>query len=188
MSRILTELELSGFIRCYRSYGKKKRQSLYQLVDFFTFFYFTFLQNAARDEHYWTNFIENARHRVWSGYAFEQVCLAHLPQIKQKLGISGVLTSAYSWISNNRENGAQIDLVIERNDKVINLCEIKFANSVFTIDKKTDENICNKRALFKEETKSRHAIHVTMITTYGVKHNQYWGNIQSEISANDLFI
>jgi len=106
MSRILTELELSGFIRCYRSYGKKKRQSLYQLVDFFTFFYFTFLQNAARDEHYWTNFIENARHRVWSGYAFEQVCLAHLPQIKQKLGISGVLTSAYSWISNNRERCA----------------------------------------------------------------------------------
>jgi hypothetical protein len=112
-NRILIELELSGFIRRYRCYEKKIRQSLYQLVDFYTLFYFNFLKDNTFDEHYWTNFIENARHRAWSGYAFEQVCLSHLPQIKQKLGISGVLTNTYSWISNNKENGAQIDLVIE---------------------------------------------------------------------------
>ena len=188
INRTLIELELSGFIRRYRSYGKKIRQSLYQLVDFYTLFYFNFLKdNAFNDEHYWTNFIENARHRAWSGYAFEQVCLAHLPQIKQKLGISGILTNTYSWISKDTENGAQIDLVIERNDKVINLCEMKYANEEITIDKKQAENLRHKRFVFREETKTRKALHVTMITTYGVKHNQYWGNVQSEITVNDLF-
>ena len=187
-NRILEELELSGFIRRYKGYGKKIRQSMYQLVDFYTLFYFNFLkENAFNDEHYWTNFIENARHRAWSGYAFEQVCLAHLPQIKQKLGIAGVLTNTYSWISNNRENGAQIDLVIERNDKVINLCEMKYASEKFTIDKRQDENLRHKRAAFREETQTRKALHLTMITTYGVKRNQYWGNIQSEVTVNDLF-
>ena len=189
INRILVELELSEFIRRYRSYGKKKRQSLYQLVDFYTLFYFNYLNDyTLKDEHYWTNFIENARHRAWSGYAFEQVCLAHLPQIKQKLGISGVLTNTCSWVSSDKENGAQIDLVIERNDRVINLCEIKYAKDAFTIDKKQDENIRHKRAAFKEETKTRKAVHLTMITTHGVKHNQYRGNIQSEIAANDLFM
>jgi len=188
-NRILKELELSGFIRRYRGYGKKVRQSMYQLVDFFSLFYFNFLKNSAfEDEHYWTNFIDNARHRAWSGYAFEQVCLAHLPQIKQKLGISGVLTNTCSWTSNDKENGAQIDLVIERNDKVINLCEMKYANKEFTIDKKTDENLRHKRATFQEETKNNKTLHLTMITFYGVKRNQYWGNIQSEVTVNDLFI
>ncbi|MDR2233441.1 MAG: ATP-binding protein [Tannerella sp.] len=187
-NRLLKELELSGFIRRYKGYGKKIRQSLYQLIDFYSLFYFNFLKNNAfDDEHYWTNFIGDARHRAWSGYAFEQVCLSHLSQIKQKLGISGVLTKTYSWISSDKENGAQIDLVLERNDRVINLCEMKYAGKEFVIDKKTDENLRHKRAAFKEETKTNHALHLTMITTYGVKHNQYWGSIQSEVTVNDLF-
>jgi hypothetical protein len=188
VNRTLQELELSGFIRRYRNYGKKIRYSLYQLVDFYTLFYFNFLKdNPFNDEHYWTNFIENARHRAWSGYAFEQVCLAHLLQIKQKLGISGVLTNAFSWVSSDKENGAQIDLVIERNDRVINLCEIKFSNGKFSIDKKLDENIRNKREVFREETKTNKALHITMLTVDGIKHNIYWGNIQSEITVNDIF-
>ena len=65
-------------------------------------------------EHFWTNYIENSRHRAWNSYAFEQVCLFHLPQKKQKLGISGVLTKTYSWRSNEKDNGAQIDLIIDK--------------------------------------------------------------------------
>jgi hypothetical protein len=98
-----------------------------------------------------------------------------------------VLTNTYSWISNNKENSAQIDLVIERNDRVINLCEMKFATGEFAIDKKYAENLRYKRAAFKEETKNRKALHITMITTYGVKRNQYWGIVQSEITVDDLF-
>jgi hypothetical protein len=188
LTKILEELELSGFIRRYRSYGKIERQSLFQLVDFFTLFYFNFMSdNKYNDENYWTNFIENARHRAWSGYAFEQVCLAHLPQIKSKLGVSGVLTNTASWRSREANNGAQIDLLIERKDNVINLCEMKYVQEQFIIDKKQDENLRNKRAVFKYETKTRKAVHLTMITTYGVKHNEYWGNIQSEVMMDDLF-
>jgi hypothetical protein len=189
LNRTLEELELSGFIRRYKNYGKKTRQSLYQLIDFYTLFYFTFLKNNTfNDEHYWTNFIESSHHRAWSGYAFEQVCLANLSQIKEKIGISGVLKNAYSWVINNMENGAQIDLVIERNDKVINLCEMKYANGEFTIDKKLDASLRQKRMLFKEETKTRKAVHLTMISTYGIKPNEYRGHIQSKITMNELFI
>ena len=147
-----------------------------------------FLKNKTFDDsHSWTNAIDNARRRAWSGYAFEQVCLAHLPQIKQKLGIAGVLTKTASWRSNNKENAAQIDLLIERNDRVINLCEMKYAVDEFVIDKQYDEILRKKRASFREESKTRKTIHLTMITTNGVRHNQYWGNIQSEVTMNDLF-
>jgi len=188
LTKTLIELELCGFIRKYKAFEKKERQSLFQLTDFFTLFYFNFMsEKKFDDEHFWTNFIENARHRAWSGYAFEQVCLAHLPQIKRKLGIAGVLTNTASWRTSERGNGAQIDLLIERNDKVINLCEIKYVQEQIVIDKKLDENLRNKRAAFKRETKTKKAIHLTMITTYGVKHNEYWGNIQSEVVMDDLF-
>jgi hypothetical protein len=188
INRIFDELELCGFIRRYRSYGKKTRDTIFQLIDFYTLFYFNFLKDrSVLDEHYWSHFIENARHRAWSGYAFEQVCLAHLSQIKQTLGISGILTSAYSWRSSGSESGAQIDLVIERNDRVINLCEMKFASEKFSIDKKQDESLRNKRAVFREETQTNKALHLIMITTYGVKRNKFSGNVQSQITVNDLF-
>jgi AAA+ ATPase superfamily predicted ATPase len=188
LSRTLEELELCGFIRQYKAFEKRKRQGLFQLVDLFTLFYFNFMyNNKFDDEHYWTNFIENARHRAWSGYAFEQVCMAHLSQIKRKLGIAGVLANTASWRSKESDNGAQIDLLIDRNDRVINLCEMKFSNNLFVIDKKYDEILRNKREIFKYETKTCKAIHLTMITTYGVKHNIYWGNIHSEVTMDDLF-
>ena len=188
ISKTLEELELCGFIRKYSAFGNKERLSMFQLCDFFTMFYFNFMSDSKlKDGHYWTNFIENARHRAWSGYSFEQVCLSHLPQIKRKLGIAGVLTNTASWRSSQPGNGAQIDLLIERNDRVINLCEMKYAREQFVIDKKQDENLRNKRAAFKRETKTNKAIHLTMITTYGVSRNEYWGNIQSEVTMNDLF-
>jgi AAA+ ATPase superfamily predicted ATPase len=188
LTRTLEELEASGFIRRYNSFKKKKKNAIYQLVDFFTLFYFNFMHNKLEnDEHFWTNFIENARHRAWSGYGFEQVCLAHLPQIKQKLSIAGVLTRTASWRINDKENAAQIDLLIERNDKVINLCEMKYASEEFVIDKNYDEILRKKRGVFRSQTKTKKAIHITLITTYGVKHNEYWGNIQSEVTMTDLF-
>jgi len=116
-----------------------------------------------------------------------QVCLAHLPQIKHKLSIAGVLTKTASWRSNDKESTAQIDLLIERNDKVINLCEMKYASEEFIIDKSYDEILRNKRGVFRAQTKTKKAIHITLITTYGVRHNEYWGNIQSEVTMIDLF-
>jgi hypothetical protein len=85
------------------------------------------------------------------------------------------------------ENGAQIDLLIDRNDNIINLCEMKYANKEFVITKSQDANLRNKRAAFIEESKTRKTVHITLVTTYGVKHNEYWNNIQSEVMLDDLF-
>ncbi|MDR2556728.1 MAG: AAA family ATPase [Bacteroidales bacterium] len=188
LTNVLKELEISGFIKKYKSFGKKERDVLYQLVDFFTLFYYNFMHGKNNnDENFWTNFSENAKHRAWSGYAFEQVCLAHIRQIKQKLSIGGMISNISSWRYADSESGAQIDLVIDRTDKIINLCEVKYSNSLFTIDKNYDENLRNRKELFREKTKTTKALHLTMLTTYGIKHNEYYNNIQSEIILDDLF-
>jgi hypothetical protein len=188
LSKTLEELEQCGFIRKYNAFDKRNKYSLYQLVDFYTLFYLNFIRhNKYGDEHFWTNFVDNAKHRAWSGYAFEQVCLTHIKQIKSKLGIAGVLTYTASWRSQKADPGAQVDLLIERNDNVINLCEMKYALKEFTIDKKYEENLRNKKAAFIEETKNRKSIHLTMVSTYGVKRNEYSGVIQSEVKMDDLF-
>jgi hypothetical protein len=195
ISRILEELEQCGFIRIYNDYRQQSKNRIYQLVDFYSLFYLNFIAGEKQlPENYWASQMDNPKHRAWSGYSFEQVSMAHIKQIKSKLGISGVTTKVYSWRSRDAacrvsaETGAQIDLIIQRNDKITNLCEIKFSNKEFVIDKKYDEVLHNKKYTFIEETGSRDAVHLTMITTYGVKHNAYWNNIQSEITMNDLFV
>jgi AAA+ ATPase superfamily predicted ATPase len=189
LTTILKELEQCDFIRSYSAYKKKSKDRLFQLIDFYSLFYLNFMENVKQtDEHFWTSLMDSAVHHTWSGYAFEQVCLQHTAQIRRKLGIAGVVTYSASWRSKKSETAAQIDLLIDRNDGIINLCEMKYANTEFVIDKKYDEILRNKRGSFKEESKSRKAVHFTMVTTYGVKHNEYWGNIQSEVVMNDLFV
>jgi len=188
LSAILEELELCHFIRSYNAFEKKTKERLYQLIDFYSLFYLNFVQKAKSDDTFsWTNLIGSAKHRAWSGYAFEQVCMQHIDQIRQKLGISGVTTCSAAWRSKKSEPAAQIDLLIDRNDGIINLCEMKYADDEFVIDKKTDENLRNKKSSFIREAKVRKAVHITMVTTYGVKRNEYWGNIQSEVKMDDLF-
>jgi AAA+ ATPase superfamily predicted ATPase len=189
LTTVLEELEQCSFIRSYNAYEKKTKDRLYQLVDFYSLFYLNFIKDNRRsDEHFWANLIDNAKHRAWSGYAFEQVCMQHATQIRQKLGISGVVTYSAAWRSKKSDPAAQVDLLIDRNDGIINLCEIKYAGSEFVIDKQQDENLRNKKSAFISETKTRKAVHITMVTTYGMKHNEYWNNIQSEVVMDDLFV
>jgi len=189
LTSILEELEQCNFIRSYSAYEKKTKERLYQLIDFYSLFYLNFIKGNRRNNgHFWTNFTDNAKHRAWSGYAFEQVCMQHDAQIRQKLGISGVVTYSAAWRSKKSEPAAQVDLLIDRNDGVINLCEMKYSESEFVIDKKQDENLRNKKSAFIEETKTKKAVHITMVTTYGVKRNEYWNGIQSEVKMDDLFV
>ncbi|WP_300602031.1 ATP-binding protein [Niabella sp.] len=182
-TRILKELEESGFLRKYSPFGKKERNSLYQLSDFYSLFYLRFIVNR-RDENNWINGLDDPKHRAWSGYAFEQVCLAHIKEIKQALGISGVQTSVSSWTG----EGAQIDLVIDRKDQVINLCEMKFSLNNFTITKKYAGDLRNKIAAFREATGTRKALYLTLITTYGLARNEYSGAlVQNDLNMDLLF-
>jgi len=188
-TKILTELEESGFIRKYTPFGKKSRNSLYQLSDFYSLFYQRFIKNSLTiNQDNWLTFIDSPKYRVWSGYAFEQVCLHHLPQIKQALGISGVQTSVSAWRSKSKMEGAQIDLVIDRRDQVINLCEMKYSINPFTIDNKYAEELRNKTGVFKSETNTRKSVFLTMITTFGLKSNSYsTGLVQNDLKMDILF-
>lgn len=188
LSNKLEELVQCGFIKAYHSVGKTSKNTVYQLIDFYTLYYFNYIKDSiASNANHWTNLIDNAKHRAWSGYGFEQVCLMHEEQIRKKMGISGIISYSYSWRSKAKENGAQIDLLIDRNDDVINLCEIKFSKEKYCIDKKTHQNLMHKKAAFIHETKTRKAVHLTMVTTYGLVHNEYWNDIQSEVIMDDLF-
>jgi len=188
-SRLLTELEESGFIRKYVPFGKKQRNSLYQLVDFYSLFYLRFLKDRRiEDQDNWLTYIDNPKYRTWSGYAFEQVCLAHLPQIKRALGISGVQTAVSSWRSSSISPGAQIDLVIDRRDQVINLCEMKFSVNPFDIDQKYASELQNKVGVFRQETGTRKSVFLTMITTFGLQSNNLSGGmVQNDLKMDVLF-
>ena len=189
LSKILVELKTSGFIREYRAFGKKKRDRLFQLIDPFTLFCLRFgSKREAYSDDFWLRFCTTPAHAAWAGYAFEILCLLHIPQIRTALGISGVLTEIYAWKSKTHNPGAQIDLVIERGDKVVNLCEMKYASSEFIIDKAYDENLRNKKSAFLAETRTRKAAQTTMITTYGLRKNAYQAGVPFEIMLDDLFV
>jgi len=188
LSKALNELITSGFVREYYAYGKKKKDRLYQLIDPFTLFCLRFnKKRVTYSSDFWLRFCTTPAHSAWIGYAFEILCLLHIPQIRTALGISGVLTEVYSWRSKAHDPGAQIDLVIERGDNVINLCEIKYSSSEYMVSKAIDMSLRNKRAAFIAETRTRKSAHTTMITTYGLKKNAYQAGIPFEVTLDDLF-
>lgn len=189
LSRILEELTQCGFIKQYLPFGKKNRGSLYQLVDFYSLFYLKFVEGSkAEGAGAWLAQIDHPRWRSWSGYAFENVCLYHIDEIKKGLGIAGVYTEISSWKSDHSSKGAQIDLVIERRDRIINLCEIKFSEQEYSINKAYAGNLKNKINAFRNETKTRKSIFLTFITLYGLKQNQYSINlVQNDLSVDRLF-
>lgn len=188
-TRILQELEESSFIRRYAALGKKEKYSLYQLSDFYSFFYIKWIKGASRlDENTWLTEIDSPKQRAWGGYAFEQVCLAHIKEIKETLGISGVQTVTCSWLGSDEGAGAQIDLVIDRRDQVINLFEMKFSTGLFSIDRKYAQELRNKVSVFRSQTGTRKAVFLTMITTFGLSRNEYAASVvQNDLTMDVLF-
>ncbi|MEO0788988.1 MAG: ATP-binding protein [Bacteroidota bacterium] len=184
LTRILKELEESNFIRKYRAFGRKERDKLYQLMDPYSLFYLKFIkQSSTDDENFWTNALESPTFRSWSGYAFEMVCLHHVKEIKEALKIGGVQTSVSTWNSSK----AQIDLIIDRKDQVINLCEMKFSIHPFSIDQQYAANLRKKIGSFQADTGTKKALFLTMITTYGVNRNSYSGMVQNDLHMDIFF-
>ncbi len=188
-TRILKELEESHFIRKYVSYGNKEKLSLYQLSDPYSLFYLRWIKNSSMlDENSWISQLDSPQKRAWSGYAFEQVCLEHIGEIKKALGIAGIQTSTSAWTSRDKPRGAQVDLVIDRRDRVINICEMKFSIHPFTITKDYATALGEKISLFREQTKTNKSIYLTMITTFGLVPNAYASSIvQTSLDMNVLF-
>lgn len=191
LTSMLAELESCGFIRRYTQFGRKERDTLYQLIDNFTLFYYKFIEGGVTDEHFWEHQTNTPARNAWCGQAFERVCLEHVAQIKRALGISGVLTESHSWsCAADPEKGlfgSQIDLLIVRKDQVINVCEMKYSVSRYAITKAGDQAMRNKVSDLITATCTRYAIHTTYVTPYGLVDNTYARNVQSQVVADDLF-
>lgn len=185
-SSVLNELIESGFVSQYTPFNKKNRNSLFRLSDEYCMFYLKFIEpNKSTGKGTWEKLSVKQSFKVWSGFAFETICLKHIQQIKNKLGIGKVFTVNSSW----KNDSAQIDLVIDRDDNRINICEIKFCNNIYTIDKATYEILRNKLHSFREDVKTRKAVNFTFITSFGLKENSYSLSIvENSINMNCLFL
>ena len=186
---MLTDLVYCDFLRKYNVCEKriKTNSAIYQLVDFYTIFYNTFAAKNIVEEHFWTRNVNTPEITAWYGLAFERICKAHMPQIKSALGISSVSTEFYTWKTNQVENGAQIDIVIDRADNTINLCEVKYSEDLYSLDKEEFLKIQNRIRAFKEVTGTRSSIIPTMITTFGMRSGMYSDQIIAQIDMDALF-
>jgi hypothetical protein len=191
LTKCLSNPEGCGFIRKHLPFGRNAKRALYQLVDHFTLFALRFLPRQVNDERYWSNTGNTPARNAWCGIAFECLCMAHVPQIKAALGVSGVASNVSSWTCRADPNkgtfGSQIGLLIDRHDQVINLCEMKYSIGEYAITKRVDESIRHKVGDLQLVTKTKSSIHVTLVTPYGLKENSYSGSIQAVITGDDLF-
>ncbi|MDO4804487.1 MAG: ATP-binding protein [Lachnospiraceae bacterium] len=185
LTKALRELEQCGFIRKYRNYTTSKQGFIYQLIDPFVLFSQYFLKEEAIDS--WQKYYKTPAYYAWRGNAFEMLCLWHVPQIKAALGITGISSTEYSWRSKKKKDGAQIDLLIDRRDDIVNLCEMKYTDDEFAIDSKYAGNLANKAEVFRMEAAPKKAVHVTLITVKGLKRNEYAYAVQNVITGDDLF-
>jgi len=176
-------------IRKYHIHNKttKKNSAIYQLVDFYSLFYLTFVSRAEAETNYWSNHIGTSEVNAWLGLSFERVCLVHVQQIKQALHIDRIATQFYSWRSQNETPKAQIDMVLDRADDIINLFEIKYSDADFRLDNDEAKKLQNRMVTFRNETKTKKALWLTLLTTYGLNEGRYSSLFVSVLTMDDLF-
>ncbi len=195
LTEILENLRSCDFIRCYSSIQKKVKEKIYQLIDPYVLFYLRFVSNDdGQNENFWMNNYGKPSINTWAGYAFELVVLLHINKLKQILGISGINTNIYSWKTTEHVDkngtlwkGAQIDLIIDRDDKVMNIIEIKYSNNEYIITSDYRKHILNRLENFKESTKTKKTLVSTFVTSNGIKRNNYSDIATIEIKADDFF-
>ena len=191
-TRALDDLVESGFIFKFQPFQKKQKDSIYRLIDMYSLFYLRFIKGNVSDlVNSWQMLSNDSSFIAWSGYAYENICMLHTAQILKKLGLSGTFTRISSWHhkGNDEIPGAQIDLLIDRKDGVINLCEAKFTNTEFIISKEYVARLRQKRAVFEQVTRTKKTVVSTLVSTYPAIQNQYYlDEIHSEVSMDDLFV
>ena len=188
LTKILSDLEQCDFILSYARYGNTKNNAIYRIKDFYTLFYYKYVNGMdTKDNHRWTHLSSTPQVASWQGFSFELLCLLHLDEIKKALGIDRILNDASAWRSKQTDKNTQIDLVIERADHNINLCEMKFSTGMYVIDKDYEQKLRERMSIFSAETKTRCGLRMTMVTTYGVLPNKHSGIVNDEVLLDDLF-
>lgn len=191
LNTILENLEQCGFVAKMEMFGRKNTM-IYRLVDFYTLFYFKFInQNHKLDEHWWTHHMEDAGIRAWQGLSFELICILHHNQIKKALGISGMSTSTSTWKcgpdTDDGLPGAQVDMIIERADRMIHLCEMKFSQKPFNISADYEKMLRERMWIFDAKTKNKKTLLHTFITTFGLGEGKHHSIVHSQLTMDDLF-
>ena len=196
-SKIIEELVDAGFIIYLPTFKKNKSGGIYRLIDEYSLFYLTWINECSNagfegvDAEYWMKKYGSPKWPAWSGSAFESICFKHIQKIKSALGISAVVSIESGWKyvpEAEDERGTQIDLIIDRSDRCINICEMKFSDSEFVIDKSYVDNLRNKKQIFRDRTGTKKTIFTTMVTTYGVKKNShYLSVVDNQLTMDDLF-
>lgn len=188
LSKILSDLEQCDFIFSYARYGNAKNNAIYRIKDFYTLFYYKYVNGIdTKDSLRWTHLSSTPQVSSWQGFSFELLCLLHLDEIKKALGIDRILNDASAWRSRQPEQNTQIDLVIERADHNINLCEMKFSSGMYAIDKGYEQKLRERMSIFQAETMTRCSTRITLVTTYGVLQNKHSGIVNDEVLLDDLF-
>jgi len=191
LSKTIEELVHSGFITPFYTFGKKKKGIHYRLMDEYSIFYLKFIHNKRLEEKgMWKKFSQTQAYKIWTGFAFENLCLKHVPQIKKALGIPGIYAETSTFRSSGKKgkSGIQIDLLIDRNDHVINLLELKFYNIDFTLTKSYAKALRTKMENFREQTRTRKQLSWSLLTTFGLEENEHsLGLIDSVITMDALF-
>lgn len=192
ITKVLEELIQSGFITAYHPFGKRKKEKVYRLTDEYSLFYLQFIEKNEQEGHRtWHHLSQTQAYKIWSGYAFESLCIKHLPQIKKSLDIAGVYATSSSFFKKGTATakGTQIDLLLDRKDGVINLFEMKFHNKAFTISKAYAQTLKSKMDIFEETTSTKKQLFWILVATFGLQHNEHsLGLVDNVLSLDDLFV
>ena len=191
VGQYIKELEACGFIRLNPAVASIKKDAIYQLIDNFTLFHFKFLKDKPRDsDGFWVQNYDTPPVIAWRGLSFERLCFWHIPQIKKALGISGIGANIYSWRAKTDSQDvedAQIDMLIDRNDRTINICEMKYAPQEYAFTKEESDKLKRRVELFRQASKTRKGLMPTLVSTNGLKRNIHSGIIRAEVTLEDLF-
>ena len=189
LGRYLEELEECGFIRRFQAIGMKAKGAIYQLMDCYTLFYLNFVRgHGGSDNRQWTDRLETPEYYSWAGHAFEHVCLLHVQNIKRALEIGGVRTSEYAWRgSDDQGRKSQIDLLIDRNDGIIDICEMKYTREPYALSEAEWIRISMRRKALKDATSTRKAVQVVMVIDLPLAQNAWSKEISGFVSSEDLF-
>jgi hypothetical protein len=188
LTSLLQSLEECDFIMRYIPFGCSSRNTHYKLTDLFSLFYFHFVESSKTvSPSFWNDNQRGSSLNAWRGFAFEEVCFIHQNKLKEALGISGIHSEVYMWRNNEPNDHTQIDMLIDRDDHVVNISEMKFCSDDFEIDKTIDKDLNHKLNVFIRQTKTKKTPHLTLVTTFGLKHNKYSGHVNNVITMDNLF-
>lgn len=185
----LKSLEASNFIMRYVPFGERKRTVRYRLCDNFCRFWLNFKEGERNpDQDFWLHNCNSPSLNAWRGFAFEELCMNHIVQIKNALGISGVTTSVSSYVvkGDDSKEGSQVDMIIDRADNVVNLCEMKFYNEEFRISKEYNAKLVHRINMISESLPKRKVVRMTLVTTEGLARNEYSSTFQNIVTLPDL--